>query len=521
MSGSLIQRYTYGNFATYPVQPAEAAWELFRFSARHREVIQLAHEQIAVQRRAAGAIAQSNERSATLICREIEEQTRRLEEAVRQGAYAIVGAVDDLGRQVVGELGEIRWGLMQLRPKAGQMPGVLAPSRPTQATELLSQGVRNLNNDKLEQAEERFLRALDYDNTDYQILMNLRSVALRRGDAERAIGYLKDALTLPESLDKESKAEALWSLARIHYTQEAYAEAREVALLSLELLSKPRHILQLSAYCILAGRLQEGLTLLAEAIGQDRALFAVAASMPDFDAGKLPVLSLLGSLADAKLQALLAELQSLGPNLARLSELRSIQEAERSAVLALHQYLEGVAASPSYSRCCEALETAGGLRQGFHLLEQLNAARLSVAEAGTAKLQARKDLKKVLLHADGGQTFATLRGCLPGTMGAAIVFLVLWAFAAALSGGMPSPMKEVLCLGASAVLVLGGAAYFVIEWLADSRLAPVSAAKGAFLDASIKLTDAEGWYEAIEKEFSVWSQRMVTCGSSSDRPGTM
>jgi tetratricopeptide (TPR) repeat protein len=500
MPGSLIQRYMYGNFATYPALPPES--DFFGLPARHREVVQIARAQIAVQQQAAAAIVQSNMESADLICREIREQTQRLEDSLREGAEAVVAAVADLGSRVVGELVEIRWELIQLNATAGQLLEVLRRPRSTEASELLSQGLRNLINDKIEQAEERFLRALELDNTDYQVLMNLSGVALRKGEAEHEMAYLKDALTLPESLDARSKAEALWSLARIRYALEDYAAASEMARLSLELVSEPRRILQRGAYCILAGQMENGQALIAQAIEQDRGLFAVAASLPDFATSQEAILGLLGKLGNAKLNQLRGMLIGLDPKIKRLSDLRSVDTHQLQAFSTAHQYVQRLAESPSYSTCCSALVKVGGLWRAIEALAALDPAAREVSDAECREQQARREVEAALSRDKKGRRLSKIRtfaSCVSAAMG----LLMAISFINLLD---KMKMKETAATVEIAFfslfvlpLLCGGVVYLLITIETARREHQLSDAEGAQKESQTHLAEARSKYMSAEK----------------------
>lgn len=265
MTDTLVRRYTYGNFNNLPIFGPEADF-LLGIPVRQRELVSLARAQVLEQKRVTKAVLESNVSAAASICRELSIQTEHLEQAIAGGAAAVALAIEDLGDRISGELGEIRWELVQLRALSEQILAVLRRPRSTEARELLDQGVRNLVNDKVEQAEERFNLALRLDNTDYQILMNLSAVELRKGNAPRAVAFVHDALTLPQNLDTQARADALWHLARIHYAIHDYPKAFELAQQSTTVLSAPRRVLQLGVYAILGGRLTEGLSLIGAAV---------------------------------------------------------------------------------------------------------------------------------------------------------------------------------------------------------------------------------------------------------------
>jgi tetratricopeptide (TPR) repeat protein len=295
MAGSLIQRYTYGNFVDLPMLSPEADFYLGG-PERQRELVTLSKMQLTAFQDVTAAVRDSNLQTAGIISNELQRQFDDLKSVIASGTDSIVSAVDDLGDRLSGELVEIRWELAQLAKASDQILEVLRRPRSTEARELLQQGIRNLVNEKIEPAEDRFKRALELDNTDYQVLMNLSAVELHKGDPVQAILYVRDALTLPQNLDNRAKGEALWSMARIRYAVQEYDIAFKVGKESLRLVTTPRRRLQLGIYAVLAGDVLGGLDLVREAIQQLPSLFGIAMSTPDLAGHRESVLALLDRL---------------------------------------------------------------------------------------------------------------------------------------------------------------------------------------------------------------------------------
>lgn len=374
MPGSLIQRYTYGNFADLPAFSPEADFFL-GVPARQRELIALTKTQIALGREVAAALHGNTSEMMSVVRYELERQTEALTAAIGENADRIIFAIDDLAGRVTAELVEIRWQLLQLQTTSEQILEVLKRPRSTEAQELLRQGIRNLVNDKLKQAEDTFKRALDLDNTDYQVLMNLSIVELRKGNAAQSVAYLRDALTLPENLDFNTRADTLWALARVHYAEYDYSLAAKLSKESLALVCPPHRLFQYGAYLVLAKDARQGISMIEDAIHRDPGLFALAALFPDLASHRDEVEALLTSLARKALETLRSEHKAL---LSDLSALRSlphiaaapIGEFERK-VGALHLVLR----QPAYSDVVAALNQASALRQVLP-----NFKRLSTAE---------------------------------------------------------------------------------------------------------------------------------------------
>ena len=179
---------------------------------------------------------------------------------------------------------------------------VLQENRSNEARQLVSQGVRLYVNQQYDKAEERFLRAIDFDMTDYQVLMNLAYIELHKENADKSMSYFQDALSLPTSLDSSSKARTLWSMARLHYVNRDYQKALLYAEESLKTVYKieeenPRSIFTLAIYAALAGRKDQALRLVQSSIKMDSDLFTLAAVEPEFESIRQEVLELLGKMS--------------------------------------------------------------------------------------------------------------------------------------------------------------------------------------------------------------------------------
>jgi tetratricopeptide (TPR) repeat protein len=391
LTDTLVRRYTYGNFTDFPVFGPEADF-LLGIPARQRELVSLARAQVLEQKRTTKTVFESNVAAAAAICRELSIQTEHLEQAIAGGAEAITLAIEDLGDRIAGELGEIRWELVQLRALSEQILAVLRRPRSTEARELLDQGVRNLVNDKVEQAEERFNLALRLDNTDYQILMNLSAVELRKGNALRAVAFVHDALTLPQNLDAQARADALWHLARIHYAIHEYPKAFELAQQSTTLVSAPRRVLQLGVYAILGDMLMEGLYLIEAAVRQDPRLFSVAASTPDLTAHQRDCLSLLGKLAAEVLNAVQKGCQKLAPIADEVGKLRRVPSGYSARFRTRFEAVLRTSRDGSYSECREALSILTVLEKVPDLLRRLDRSTLEFSQSQQAELLAKEKL---------------------------------------------------------------------------------------------------------------------------------
>jgi tetratricopeptide (TPR) repeat protein len=201
---------------------------------------------------------------------EMQQQTSQLQstfesvgasisDSVSSAADKVSNSIESLGNKLSIELAEVRWQMVQQNQTLEKILAVLQENRSNEARQLVSQGVRLYVNQQYDKAEERFLRALDFDMTDYQVLMNLAYIELHKENADKSMSYFQDALSLPTSLDSSSKARTLWSMARLHYVNREYQKALLYAEESLKTVYKveqenPKSIFTLAIYATLAGR---------------------------------------------------------------------------------------------------------------------------------------------------------------------------------------------------------------------------------------------------------------------------
>jgi tetratricopeptide (TPR) repeat protein len=374
MSSALIERYTFGikNIAS----PGPVADFFFGIPKRQREMIEITKRQVEVQKASAKYIAESNLQGSEMICREIENQTHVLEKAVGELGGDIVNALDYLGDRISGDLSEIRWELEQLRSISDQILEVLRRPRSTEAQELIRQGVRHLVNNEIVEAEDRLRKALEKDSTDYQVLMNLSYVALHKEQADEAIMLTNKALTLPENLDKQAKADALWSLSRIYYTLEQFDQSYSLAKKAIAVFATPKRLYQAGIYRVLCGNKSEGIALIHQAILQDKSLFVLAATDPDLETARQDILFLLDQLSQNIRKEANQSWQELS------STIRGIDNSKTSyhytdllsRMLAISERVKSMIDAPSYSGGVTSVSVIASLQQslaGFRQLESL------------------------------------------------------------------------------------------------------------------------------------------------------
>lgn len=177
---TLSRRFAYGKWDEASTLINEVEYGIPR---RQRELIDLSQRQLKAQRQAAQDISRSNIEAADIIAGEISRQTEELGDLISQVGGNIVSAIDQFCDRLCIELVEIRWELAQITDKLDQMLYVLRNSRNNEARQLVEQGVRHYLIEEYPEAESRFLRALDFDTTDYQVLMNIAFIEVHKENA--------------------------------------------------------------------------------------------------------------------------------------------------------------------------------------------------------------------------------------------------------------------------------------------------------------------------------------------------
>jgi len=383
----LMERFMYGN--ARGMTPQEQVFrELTEQSPqRQRAMISLAKQQIETQKSTADKIRQSNLAGAKIIANEIAQQTQVIEQTVQRvgerisndilfAANRVSEAVELLGDRLCLELSEIRWELAQQNTTLEKILSVLQKNRNNEACQLVQQGVRHYVNEEYEEAEARFHRALDFDTTDYQVLMNLGYIALHKNNASDAFTWFKKALSLPDHLEATSKSRTLWAIARLHYAEENYEDALVYGKQSLELDStlEPKKIFTCGTYAALARNLSLALEKIEQAISLDATFFTTAVIDPDLEIIRHDILELLSQLSEnishqattrfKEMEKLIAQLQKNKGNSEYADFLSDVQHTFTETRKMLDY--------PSYSYCLQYVKyTAEFLLHLQHAIEIL------------------------------------------------------------------------------------------------------------------------------------------------------
>ena len=274
---------------------------------REQKMLQLASDQIKMQHDCAELVANSTISGAMTIASELRDQTNILENSVESLKNKLsndIGnqtdilhkSISSIGQMLAIELGETNWILSQQSETLTEILKILKSSRNNEAQQLLRQGVRHLQNEQYVAAEERFLKALEYDTTDYQVLMNLGYIAVHKGDPEKSIEYFGNALSLPENIDTQSRFRATWALARAYYANQDHTKAFSLANKAVAIsgvTAEAQDYVTLASYAVLAGEMNQALRCVSKVLDVNPSLSGRLLVQPELAAIYNDVLELL------------------------------------------------------------------------------------------------------------------------------------------------------------------------------------------------------------------------------------
>ncbi len=387
MELSLSQRFTYGNVnlhfpdADGRTEREQLLSELLEEGPkRQRAVIALGQYQIQAQERFAHQLAERTEACAEIVVNEISKQTVELRDSIERvsaqlsdeialAAHEVSAAVYDVGARLAMNLEEVEWQLVQQNETLDRILHVLQETRSNEARQLISQGVRLYNAGAFDRAEERFRRALDFDATDYQVLMNLGFIEIHNEHPEAARKFFKDALTLPAELDASAKARTIRAMATLEAALANYNEAIRLGDQLLGQGEKDASLLYLTAiWSASAGDKREALRRVKDAILMDPRCFSKVAIEPAFLAMHAEIVELLMALASSA-QAAAQELVSRTHDFLERVQRNDRREEYAELTKRLCEFLsraEGLFLARSYSGYrlyCTEIQRVGDLPQ--------------------------------------------------------------------------------------------------------------------------------------------------------------
>ncbi len=402
---SVRDRYTFGNIGI--TGEHEIYNEITRNGPnRQQALISLQQKHLDALKHVSDEFRHSNTEEAQMVIGEIAELERRLSDAIEIATSAAADQISEsvfhLGRVLGTELSEIKWVLKQQSRLQEGILKALMLRRKTEARELVDQGIRHYVNGEYDEAKARFLRALDCDTTDYQVLKNLAYVSLNKDQPEEALKYFNKALVLPppEDFDPTSKSDTLWEIARLHYATGHYQSALEFAKRSLELDSQPaaEKIFSTGVYACLASDRTQALIYVEQAIRTSPPLFVRTATDGDLKSCRSQMFTLLSKLYmeitdrivefDKQIQSLRIQVSTNAENSEYMSFLRLVRER--------HSTLQARKGKASYSDSVKIAhqmsELAGVLRKATQVIPYIDLQLRETQTLLAAKLEMQKRL---------------------------------------------------------------------------------------------------------------------------------
>lgn len=355
---------------------------LYETPRREWEMIDIAKQQIDAQNKIRRSIEKSGKEQYQVISDELKHQTIDLETAIynlgedineglQQMSDRLATELDVLGDRICAELTEIQWQLMQQNEKLSKIINILVNRRNIDAQELVRQGVKHYLCGEYEEAEERFVKALQNDTTDYQVLMNLGYIEVHKNNAESAIKYFSKAINLSEELDSYSKSISFWSIARVYYAEKDFENAYAYARKAFSVNNEVSNLFKLGVYAGLAGHKKEALKYISDAITKDNTYFAKAVVEPDLQSIRNEILDLLSSIAEKVRSKAISILKEVEKEL-EFDGKNHVQSYIERINTAINEAKEKLV-NPTYTDCLLCITNLKILKEGLPYLKKLQA----------------------------------------------------------------------------------------------------------------------------------------------------
>lgn len=293
-NGQLFRKYLFGinNSNIFFTTPE---YDFFiGIPERQKKLVKLAQEQVKVQKE----LAQSIESSNLHVANEIKQFSENLDESIldlsaniNQVGGNIVDSINNLENSILFEFREVRWLISQMSDHLAEVILILKNRRKFEANELLEQSLSNLKNGYYNEAKDRLLKALEYDNTDYQVHRNLGFVFLHDDNVDKTIEHFRKSVSF--SPNNKWRIDSLLDLSRAYYATGNYDKSLENLDEVFDISSQKQDILHddefarilynYSVYSGLAGKIDLCLQKLDETISLRTSYFALAAIDQDFN----------------------------------------------------------------------------------------------------------------------------------------------------------------------------------------------------------------------------------------------
>lgn len=392
--GDLAERYHYGLSLDWKGTSHPEAGGKERISL-YRRRNDLLDAQIRSQRSAIAELEYSNFAAENSIIASIEDGVQHLEQAISTSAGQICDAIAEGTAEIVSALSTISWQIEQTNDRLGQIIELLKENRSNEARQFVNQGVRHFSFGEFAEAEERFRKAMEYDSTDYQVLMNLAYVSIEKGSYEEAKLFFEKAANLPSNLDQESLNAALSGLARLEYSVGNYREALTILqnVKPMNNASRASTEYRRAVYSFLAGEFDQFPAHLENAIRYEKTYFGTSAAEADFKQRRDYVTGILVDLHTRTFTVLQEQLNGLQQELDESCPQNTHTRTARDSLLELTNSMKGgLSPSMSYSALMNLLQKAKRAKQLITILmneEKIYLQRRSYSSQATVSRESR------------------------------------------------------------------------------------------------------------------------------------
>jgi len=352
-------------------------------SSFQRRVAEASERQIALLQRREDELPQIS----SMLAREAEqsrEVAMRLHEDLVGHVEEMTSSVAALEGSLSGHLGELKWLAEQQNQTLDTILDTLRHRRRAEAQELLEQALRHLLIDEYDLADERLQKALEFDTTDYQVLMNLAFIRVHQNDPDAALAFFQAALRRPRQVDRGAKRQALWEIARLRYATENFAAAYGSAMEALELEEPqtPRSLLTCAGYAALAGMQDVALAHVEAAVRADSSMMGIALVERDLIPIRGPVDALLDSFAKSaadRAQMLMDRVVTMLDRCKRAPRAKDYSDILAQLDSLVNSIPVRVLETPSYTDCVMVADAMERLQRPLLRLRQYGEPSLALA----------------------------------------------------------------------------------------------------------------------------------------------
>lgn len=195
------------------------------------------------------------------------QQNKRLYQLVERSFDTVAGKLDFLETSLGAQLYEVRWMLAHIEGSLNEFVELFKNKRETEAHELVKDGNKALSVNRLEDAEDCLIKAIELKRTDYKAHLTLGIAYREMGEKDKAIKEFVMSIDYAE--DQNEKVFAMVNLANTYRFFEEYEKAIKALLTVIEFkqasgYSTTADLYQLAITKTLAGNETEAIDLLLD-----------------------------------------------------------------------------------------------------------------------------------------------------------------------------------------------------------------------------------------------------------------